>query len=42
MKAVNAFPSTVFYDSKGKLAYIHQGQYLSESKLAADIDRFAR
>jgi thiol-disulfide isomerase/thioredoxin len=40
--AVQAFPSTAFYDSKGKLAYVHQGAYPSEAKLAADIGRYAR
>lgn len=40
--AVQAFPSTAFYDSKGKLAYVHQGGYSSEAKLAADIGRYAR
>jgi thiol-disulfide isomerase/thioredoxin len=42
IKAVQAFPSTVFYDSKGELVYLHQGQYLSEAKLAADIAKYAR
>ena len=40
--AVQAFPATAFYDSKGELAYVHQGGYSDESKLAADIDRYAR
>jgi thiol-disulfide isomerase/thioredoxin len=40
--AVQAFPSTAFYDSKGELAYVHQGGYSSEAKLAADIGRYAR
>jgi cytochrome c biogenesis protein CcmG/thiol:disulfide interchange protein DsbE len=40
--AVQAFPSTAFYDSKGNLAYVHQGGYSSERKLAADIERYAR
>jgi cytochrome c biogenesis protein CcmG/thiol:disulfide interchange protein DsbE len=40
--AVQAFPSTAFYDSNGKLAYVHQGGYASEAKLAADIERYAR
>jgi cytochrome c biogenesis protein CcmG/thiol:disulfide interchange protein DsbE len=39
---VAAFPTTAFYDSKGKLQYIKQGGYLSESKLAEDIERYAR
>jgi cytochrome c biogenesis protein CcmG/thiol:disulfide interchange protein DsbE len=40
--AVQAFPSTAFYDSKGKLAFVHQGGYPSEDKLAEDIERYAR
>jgi cytochrome c biogenesis protein CcmG, thiol:disulfide interchange protein DsbE len=40
--AVQAFPSTAFYDSKGKLAFVHQGAYANEKDLAADIDRYAR
>jgi cytochrome c biogenesis protein CcmG/thiol:disulfide interchange protein DsbE len=40
--AVQAFPSTAFYDSKGELAFVHQGGYASEEKLAADIERYAR
>jgi cytochrome c biogenesis protein CcmG/thiol:disulfide interchange protein DsbE len=40
--AVQAFPSTAFYDSKGKLAFVHQGQYPSEGDLAKDIERYAR
>jgi cytochrome c biogenesis protein CcmG, thiol:disulfide interchange protein DsbE len=40
--AVQAFPSTAFYDSKGKLAFVHQGPYTSERQLAQAIDRYAR
>jgi cytochrome c biogenesis protein CcmG, thiol:disulfide interchange protein DsbE len=40
--AVQGFPSTAFYDSKGKLAFVHQGGYPSEDALAEDIDRYAR
>jgi cytochrome c biogenesis protein CcmG, thiol:disulfide interchange protein DsbE len=40
--AVQAFPSTAFYDSEGELAYVHQGGYATEAKLAADIERYAR
>ena len=39
---MQAFPSTVFYDRKGKLAYVKQGGYSSEEKLAEDIERYAR
>jgi cytochrome c biogenesis protein CcmG, thiol:disulfide interchange protein DsbE len=37
----SAFPTTVFYDRDGKLAYIHQGQYLREEHLQQDIERYA-
>jgi cytochrome c biogenesis protein CcmG/thiol:disulfide interchange protein DsbE len=40
--AVQAFPSTAFYDSKGELAFTHQGGYKNEQELAEDIDRYAR
>jgi len=40
--AVQAFPSTVFYDSKGEIAYIKQGSYPGDRALAADIRRYAR
>ena len=36
-----AFPTTAFYDSEGKLAYVHQGQYLTGAKLEQDIRRYA-
>ena len=39
---VQAFPTTAFYDPKGKLAYTHPGGYQSEDQLAEDIDRYAR
>jgi cytochrome c biogenesis protein CcmG, thiol:disulfide interchange protein DsbE len=40
--AVQAFPSTAFYDSNGELAFVHQGGYSNEGDLAKDIDRYAR
>jgi cytochrome c biogenesis protein CcmG/thiol:disulfide interchange protein DsbE len=39
---VQAFPTTAYYDRKGELAFVHQGGYASEKKLAEDIDRYAR
>jgi len=39
---VLAFPSTAFYDSKGELAYLKQGGYATEEKLAEDIERYTR
>lgn len=42
LQAVNAFPSTVFYDRTGGVAYIRQGSYADERSLASDIRRYAR
>jgi thiol-disulfide isomerase/thioredoxin len=39
---VQAFPTTAYYDAKGELAYVHQGSYATEAKLAQDIERYAR
>jgi thiol-disulfide isomerase/thioredoxin len=39
---VVGLPATAYYDRKGKLAYLHQGGYASEDKLAQDIERYAR
>src|SRR3954465_6543235 len=36
---VQAFPTTAFYDKRGDLAFVHQGGYQSEQKLAADVRR---
>ena len=41
-RGVAAFPTTAFYDSKGKLAFLKQGGYATEAKLAEDIERYAR
>jgi cytochrome c biogenesis protein CcmG, thiol:disulfide interchange protein DsbE len=35
-------PATAYYDRRGELAYLHQGVYASEAKLAEDIERYAR
>jgi cytochrome c biogenesis protein CcmG, thiol:disulfide interchange protein DsbE len=40
-QAVAAFPSTAFYDKRGRLASLKQGGYATEAKLAQDIDRYA-
>jgi cytochrome c biogenesis protein CcmG/thiol:disulfide interchange protein DsbE len=40
--AVQAFPTTAYYDKRGELAFVHQGPYRSEGDLAEDIDRYAR
>ena len=36
------FPTTAFYDRQGRLAFLHQGAYATERKLARDIARYAR
>jgi len=36
-----AFPTTSFYDRSGKLIYTHPGQYLDESDLVADVNKYA-
>jgi len=35
-------PTTAFYDAKGKLQFVHQGQFRTESDLAAAIARYTR
>jgi cytochrome c biogenesis protein CcmG, thiol:disulfide interchange protein DsbE len=40
--AVQAFPTTAFYDTNGELTFVHVGPYTNESDLTADIDRYAR
>lgn len=41
-RGVAAFPTTAFYDSRGDLVYVKQGQYRTEADLAADIRRYAK
>lgn len=36
-----SFPTTIYYDARGKVQYIHQGPYTSNAKFAADIERYA-
>jgi cytochrome c biogenesis protein CcmG/thiol:disulfide interchange protein DsbE len=36
-----SFPTTVYYDARGKVQYIHQGPYTSDERFAADIKRYA-
>jgi cytochrome c biogenesis protein CcmG, thiol:disulfide interchange protein DsbE len=40
--AVQAFPSTAFYASNGKLEFVHQGPFTTEQQLSEAIDRYAR
>jgi cytochrome c biogenesis protein CcmG/thiol:disulfide interchange protein DsbE len=42
MEATIGFPATAFYDSRGELAHVQQGQYASLDALTADIERYAR
>jgi hypothetical protein len=42
MDAVGAFPTTVIYNSQGKLVNTHIGPYTKDSALVADIKRFAQ
>jgi cytochrome c biogenesis protein CcmG/thiol:disulfide interchange protein DsbE len=41
LKAVSAFPATVFFDANGEVAYIKQGGYATREALDQDIDRYA-
>jgi cytochrome c biogenesis protein CcmG, thiol:disulfide interchange protein DsbE len=41
MDAVGAWPTTVIYNSRGKLVNTHFGPYTSASSLVADIKRYA-
>ncbi len=36
------FPSTIFYDTDGEIAYVHRGGYQEQADLEADIARYAR
>jgi thiol-disulfide isomerase/thioredoxin len=38
--APGAFPITVFYDARGRQAFIRQGNYVSEAQLKADLARY--
>jgi cytochrome c biogenesis protein CcmG, thiol:disulfide interchange protein DsbE len=35
------FPNTAFYDSSGKLAYVHQGAYRDDAALEEDVRNYA-
>jgi len=39
--ATLAFPTTAFYDARGRLAFVHQGAYATEAKLREDVTRYA-
>ena len=36
-----SYPTTMFYDARGKVQYAHQGPYPTEAALATDIQRYA-
>ena len=40
IRAPANYPITVFFDRRGKLAYVHQGAYRKDADLAADIKRY--
>jgi cytochrome c biogenesis protein CcmG, thiol:disulfide interchange protein DsbE len=40
IKAPANYPITVFFDRRGKLAYVHQGGYRHESDLVDDMQRY--
>jgi len=42
MDAAIALPATAFYDRRGELVHVQQGQYASEEELVADLKRYAR
>ena len=41
VNGVIASPTTAFYDARGKLKFVHQGQYRDEASLRRDIERYA-
>ncbi len=39
--APSNYPITVYLDRRGKVAYVHQGEYRDEAQLVADVERYA-
>ncbi len=37
---VGAFPTTAFYDRRGKVAYVHQGPYHTVEELLSDVRKY--
>jgi cytochrome c biogenesis protein CcmG, thiol:disulfide interchange protein DsbE len=37
---LGGLPDTAFYDSSGKLLFLHQGEYRDDSELEADVRRY--
>jgi cytochrome c biogenesis protein CcmG, thiol:disulfide interchange protein DsbE len=42
LDAEREFPSTIFYDAEGEIAYVHRGGYQEQADLEADIERYAQ
>jgi cytochrome c biogenesis protein CcmG, thiol:disulfide interchange protein DsbE len=42
LTSIVGFPTTIYLDRRGHVAFTHQGQYESEEQLAADVRRFAQ
>jgi cytochrome c biogenesis protein CcmG, thiol:disulfide interchange protein DsbE len=42
LKAPNFYPTTVFLDRRGGIAFTHTGEYTSAQQLTTDIDRYLR
>jgi thiol-disulfide isomerase/thioredoxin len=38
--ATLSFPTTAFYDARGRLSFVHQGAYATEAKLREDIRHY--
>jgi thiol-disulfide isomerase/thioredoxin len=38
--APGGLPATIFYDERGRRAFIHQGGYTSEADLLEDVERY--
>lgn len=41
IEAPNNYPITVFLDRRGRIAYVHQGEYHDEAQLRDDVERYA-
>jgi cytochrome c biogenesis protein CcmG, thiol:disulfide interchange protein DsbE len=41
IEAPSNYPITVFFDRRGRIAYVHQGEYRDEAALAGDVARYA-
>jgi cytochrome c biogenesis protein CcmG, thiol:disulfide interchange protein DsbE len=41
IEAPGNLPITVFFDRRGGIAYVHEGEYHDEAQLASDVERYA-